>query len=170
MCDISVCSSDCGGNMQMQGDIRRVLGLCLGVALAATAYVPAQPPTSLSQSAEAATDSKADTKPAVYPDIYIETYVTGYNTVAAQTDDTPCIAASGENICGRSDTVACPPLLEFGTVVEINGRHYVCADRMASRFRSRFDINCDKDKRCPRRVAGWYSVKIVSAEGRGARP
>ena len=61
----------------------------------------------------------------------MEAYVTGYNTVRDQTDDTPCIAASGANICGRRDTVACPRLFELGTIVEINGRKYVCEDRMA---------------------------------------
>jgi hypothetical protein len=65
------------------------------------------------------------------PEIYIETYVTGYNTVRAQTDDTPCIGASGANICGRRDTVACPPLLKLGATVEIRGKKYVCEDRTA---------------------------------------
>ena len=94
------------------------------------------------------------------PALYMEAYVTGYNTVRNQTDDTPCIAASGANICGRRDTVACPRLLEFGTIVEINGRKYVCADRMAARFRGGFDINCDKDRSCPYEVAGWTMVRI----------
>jgi hypothetical protein len=92
--------------------------------------------------------------------LYMEAYVTGYNTVRNQTDDTPCIAASGANICGRRDTVACPRLLKFGTIVEINGRKYVCADRMAARFRGGFDINCDKDRSCPYEVAGWRTVRI----------
>ena len=37
------------------------------------------------------------------PALYMEAYVTGYNTVRNQTDDTPCIAASGANICGRRE-------------------------------------------------------------------
>jgi len=94
------------------------------------------------------------------PALYMGAYVTGYNTVRNQTDDTPCIAASGANICGRRDTVACPRLLKFGTIVEINGRKYVCADRMAARFRGGFDINCDKDRSCPYEVAGWRTVRI----------
>jgi len=95
------------------------------------------------------------------PDIYIEAYVTGYNTVPAQTDQTPCTSASGANICGRRDTVACPPILRSGAVVEIRGRTYVCEDRMAAKYRARFDINCDKDKRCPYQVTGWTSVKVL---------
>lgn len=102
----------------------------------------------------------ADVDPAGAPDLYMEAYVTGYNTVRAQTDDTPCIAASGANICGRRDTAACPRLFDLGTVVEINGRRYVCEDRTAPRFRSSFDINCDKDRNCPYEVAGWTMVRI----------
>lgn len=94
------------------------------------------------------------------PEVYIDTYVTGYNTVPAQTDDTPCIAASGANICGRRDTVACPPLLKLGSIVEIRGKKYVCEDRMARKYRGRFDINCDKDMRCPYKVAGRALVKV----------
>jgi hypothetical protein len=90
----------------------------------------------------------------------MEAYVTGYNTVRRQTDETPCIAASGANICGRRDTVACPRMIDLGTVVEINGRKYVCEDRTASRFNGSFDINCDKDKSCPYAVAGWATVRI----------
>ena len=93
-------------------------------------------------------------------DLYMEAYVTGYNTVRAQTDDDPCIAASGTNICGRRDTAACPRLFDLGTVVEINGRKYTCEDRMAPRFRGRFDINCNRDKNCPYAVAGWKTVRI----------
>ena len=87
-------------------------------------------------------------------------FVTGYNTVAAQTDSTPCIAASGANICGRRDAVACPRSIGLGTLVEIRGAVYVCEDRTARKFDGRFDISCDKDKACPFNVAGWTTVKI----------
>ena len=102
----------------------------------------------------------AGAQPANRPALYMEAYVTGYNTVRGQTDDTPCVAASGANICGRRDTAACPRLLDLGTIVEINGRKYVCEDRMAERFRGSFDINCDKDRSCPYEVAGWTTVRI----------
>ena len=110
--------------------------------------------------AAVAMPASAGTERARELDLYMEAYVTGYNTVRRQTDDTPCIAASGANICGRRDTVACPRMFDLGTVVEINGRKYVCEDRMAPRFRSSFDINCDKDKSCPYEVAGWTTVRI----------
>ena len=141
----------------MWGDIRRVLALCVGMALAGFACAPNKPAILTSDPAA----STQEDQPSRKLDIYIESYVTGYNTVAHQTDDTPCIAASGSNICGRADAIACPPLLKLGTAVEINGKKYLCEDRTAPKFRDRFDINCDKDKSCPYRVAGWKSVKVL---------
>jgi hypothetical protein len=90
----------------------------------------------------------------------LRAHVTGFNTVPAQTDSTPCIAASGANICGRHDAVACPQGIKLGTVVEIRGETYVCEDRTARKFNGRFDISCDKDKNCPYHVAGSTTVRI----------
>jgi hypothetical protein len=87
-------------------------------------------------------------------------FVTGYNTVAGQTDNAPCIAASGADICGRYDVVACPRNIPFGTLVEIRRATYVCEDRTARKYEGRFDISCDKNKLCPYLVAGWTTVKI----------
>src|SRR3954462_8073942 len=75
----------------------------------------------------------------------VRAFVTGYNTVAGQTDSTPCIGASGVNICGRRDGGACPRRIGLGTIVEIRGATYVCEDRLAKKYDSRFDISCDKD-------------------------
>jgi hypothetical protein len=136
----------------------RIRGFVGGLAIAALA-------TSYSYSSISSIDQAASVPEIVRaPDIYIETYVTGYNTVPAQTDQTPCISASGANICGRRDTVACPPLLRSGDVVEIKGRRYVCKDRTARKYRTRFDINCDKNKLCPYEVTGWASVKVLRAQ------
>ena len=99
----------------------------------------------------------------------LRAHVTGYNTIPAQTDSTPCIGASGANICGRRDAVACPRRISLGTVVEIRGTTYVCEDRLAKKYDDRFDISCDKDKTCPYEVAGWTTVKIY-AEERAAAP
>jgi 3D (Asp-Asp-Asp) domain-containing protein len=90
----------------------------------------------------------------------IEAMVTGYNTVPEQTDSTPCIAASGDNICGRSDVVACPRVYPLGTEVVIDGKGYVCLDRTAKKFDGRFDISCDKDMKCPALVHGVKKVII----------
>lgn len=87
-------------------------------------------------------------------------YITGYNTVAGQTDDTPCIAAAG-NICGRMDTVACPSDLPLLSWVEISGKRYQCMDRTARKHDGRFDISCDKDMECPYRLTGWKEVKVL---------
>ena len=90
----------------------------------------------------------------------VRAYVTGYNTVAGQTDSTPCVAASGADICGRRDAVACPRHIGLGTVVDIRGTTYVCEDRLAKKFDRRFDISCDKDTDCPPQVTGWADIKV----------
>jgi hypothetical protein len=94
----------------------------------------------------------------------VRAFVTGYNTIHGQTDSTPCIAASGANICGRRDAVACPRRIGLGTVVEIRGTTYVCEDRLAKKFDTRFDISCDKDAACPYQVAGWATIKVYADE------
>ncbi len=104
------------------------------------------------------TTSADPTKPPSYHQV--RAYVTGYNTLVGQTDDTPCQAASGADICGRKDAVACPRRIGFGTVVEIRGATYVCEDRLARKFDSRFDISCDKDTDCPPGVTGWATINV----------
>lgn len=140
----------------VRGDIRRVLAMGAGCVLAAMATSGpfsklADPDAAVSQ--DEARDRKLE--------VYVEAYVTGYNTVPHQTDDWPCISASGQNICGRPDVIACPRFLKFGTIVEVSGKRYVCEDRTARKYNHRFDINCDKDKNCPYQVAGWKSVKVL---------
>jgi hypothetical protein len=90
----------------------------------------------------------------------IRAYVTGYNTVPGQTSGNPCTAASGANICGRRDAVACPRHIDLGTIVEIRGTIYVCEDRLARKYDARFDISCDKDRKCPGQVTGWTTIRI----------
>lgn len=90
----------------------------------------------------------------------IRAYVTGYNTVAEQTDSTPCSAAGGK-ICGRQDTVACPTSLPLHSKVRISGKVYECMDRTAGKHDGRFDISCDKDTSCPARVTGWRTVTLL---------
>src|SRR5438477_10121243 len=74
----------------------------------------------------------------------VRAYVTGYNTVAGQTDSTPCIAASTANICGRRDAVACPRNITLGTTVEYRGAIYVCEDSFVKNFERRLDYSCDR--------------------------
>jgi hypothetical protein len=92
----------------------------------------------------------------------VHAYVTGYNTVPGQTDDTPCIAASGANICGRTNAVACPRRISLGTFLVIRGEIYICEDRLAKKYDSRFDISCDKDTDCPGQVTGWVDIKVFA--------
>src|SRR5205823_957979 len=66
------------------------------------------------------------------------------------------------NICGRRDAVACPRHISLGTTVEIRGATYVCEDRLAKKFDSRFDISCDKDMSCPHLVTGWATIKVYA--------
>lgn len=80
------------------------------------------------------------------PEYYvIMAYVTAFNTVPAQTDNNPCISASGANICGRDDVIACSREYAFGTEFEILGHRYICEDRPALRYDDIFDISFDKD-------------------------
>jgi 3D (Asp-Asp-Asp) domain-containing protein len=72
-------------------------------------------------------------------------YVTAYSSTLDQTDETPCIAASGYNLChhDKENVVACN-FLPFGTKVifpELDPEKiYTVVDRMHERFNSRLDI------------------------------
>jgi hypothetical protein len=92
----------------------------------------------------------------------VRAYVTGYNTIPGQTDDTPCIAASGANICGRTNAVACPRAIGLGTILQIRGMLYICEDRLAKKYDSRFDISCDKNTTCPPLVTGWTTIRVFA--------
>lgn len=87
-------------------------------------------------------------------------FVTGYNTVAAQTDATPCMATGGP-ICGRTDVIACPTSIPLHTHVLVANKAYECMDRTAPRLDGRFDISCDKDMACPSRITGWYTITVL---------
>ena len=79
------------------------------------------------------------------PTEIVEATITAFNTVESQCDSSPCISASGDNICGRDDVVACPTRYAFGTKVKIDDKIYTCLDRTAKKFGDRFDISYDKD-------------------------
>ncbi len=75
----------------------------------------------------------------------IHLYVTAYSSSPDETDDTPCIAASGYDLCkhDRENVVACN-FLPFGTKVKFPeldpNKTYTVVDRMHERFNSRMDI------------------------------
>lgn len=68
----------------------------------------------------------------------IEAEITAYQPIWQQTDNTPLIMASGKKV--YRGAIACPIWLEFGTMVEIDGRVYICEDRMNRKYPNRFDI------------------------------
>lgn len=75
----------------------------------------------------------------------VNAVVTAYNTVPEQTWGDPCISASGDNICGMKNVVACPRSIPLGTWVIIDEDYYLCLDRLALKYDYRFDISFDKD-------------------------
>lgn len=81
--------------------------------------------------------------------VEIEAIVSAYNTVPEQTDGDPCISSSGDNICGRDDVMACPRSYTLSQEVEMDGKRYICLDRMNWRYEREttphFDISFDKD-------------------------
>lgn len=72
-------------------------------------------------------------------------YVTAYSSTPEQTDDTPCIAASGYDLCkhNKENVIACN-FLPFGTKVKFPeldpDKTYTVVDRMHERYNSRMDI------------------------------
>jgi 3D (Asp-Asp-Asp) domain-containing protein len=75
----------------------------------------------------------------------MKVYVTAYSSTVAETDDTPCIAASGYNLCEHDfeNVVACN-FLPFGSKIRFPAldpdKVYTVVDRMHERFNSRIDI------------------------------
>ncbi|MCX6785850.1 MAG: hypothetical protein NTZ18_03315 [Candidatus Komeilibacteria bacterium] len=84
------------------------------------------------------------------PRLIIKARVTAYNSLPGQTDNTPCITASGLNVCeraqnGREDIVATNiKNLPFGTRIKIpelfGDKVFIVADRMNPRFAKSVDI------------------------------
>lgn len=71
--------------------------------------------------------------------------VTAYNVgIEAQTDDTPCIGATGEDLCEaleRGEKICAANFVKLGTVITIEGYgECIVKDRMARRYSDRVDI------------------------------
>lgn len=75
----------------------------------------------------------------------LQLYVTAYTSSAAETDSSPCIAASGFNLCenNQENVVACN-FLPIGTKLKIPEYDpetvFTVVDRMNERYNSRLDI------------------------------
>jgi len=72
-------------------------------------------------------------------------YITAYASVPELTDDTPCLAASGYDLCKHNvENVVAANFLPFGTKIKIPAldpdKVYTVVDRMHERFNSRIDI------------------------------
>lgn len=66
--------------------------------------------------------------------------VTFYYPVSWQTDDTPCISASGINICEATIKICASNEFPFGTKLLIDGEVCEVQDRMNSRYTYRIDL------------------------------
>ena len=65
----------------------------------------------------------------------VEATVTAYTSSVDETDEDPWTTASGTT--AGPGTIACPSKWPFGTRVEIEGKMYVCEDRMHARYRDK---------------------------------
>jgi 3D (Asp-Asp-Asp) domain-containing protein len=72
-------------------------------------------------------------------------WISAYNSFEYQTDNTPCIPASGKNICGRNNVIACPRQYPLGTKFVIDNKQYICEDRLSEANDYKIDIFYDKD-------------------------
>ena len=114
--------------------------------------------------------------------------VTAYTSSVGETDDTPCISASGVNICELGDDepifaivnnelklaeiIACPKIYDFETVVsflEVNNqgqiyeRYFRCLDRMSLKHPDRFDIYMGQGEEAYNRAMEW-GVKTLEVK------
>ena len=75
--------------------------------------------------------------------------VTAYNSVREQTDDTPCIAADGTDICARyraGELICAANWVPIGTRLRVEGYgDCTVADRMAPKHNEKVDVFLDQD-------------------------
>jgi len=93
---------------------------------------------------------------------------TAYNSEVAQTDSTPCITASGFDLCeNNEENVAAANFLPLGTKIRIpeyyGDRIFTVEDRMATRFGNTVDI-WFKDRQTALQFGVKRSVKIEVVE------
>ena len=80
---------------------------------------------------------------------------TGYTSTRSQTDATPCIGATGLNLCrlharGVRIVAVSRDLLRrypYGSHILLHGRRYLVADTMHARWRNRIDLYFGHDHR-----------------------
>ena len=98
-------------------------------------------------------------------DVFNYRYVTAYNVgVVAQTDNTPCIGASGKDLCelvGQGISICAANFVPLGTRLEIEG-FGVCLveDRMNARYTSRVDIAMGPNEITRAKEFGLKKLKV----------
>ena len=97
--------------------------------------------------------------------VYNYRYVTAYNVgVVAQTDDTPCVGASGDNLCelvNQGINICAANFVRLGTIIEIEGfGTCVVLDRMNKRYTSRVDIAMGPDEIAKAKSFGLQRKKV----------
>ncbi len=65
----------------------------------------------------------------------VQAEVSAYTSNVDETDDTPFVTSNGTST--KDGVIACPQRLAYGTEVEIEGKRYVCQDRMNQRYRDK---------------------------------
>jgi len=93
-------------------------------------------------------------------------YVTAYNSTSGQTDETPCIAASGYNLCKHDkENVVATNLLPFGTKVKFPeldpDKTYTVVDRMHERYNARMDIWLKSKEEAKNFGVKFLTVEII---------
>ncbi len=67
--------------------------------------------------------------------------VTAYNPIVEQTDSRPCEGALPEiNLCTTTLDIVATNELPLRSIVQINGKEYLVADRTNSKYHYRYDI------------------------------
>jgi len=83
--------------------------------------------------------------PSVIPAREIRAVITSYRAVWWETDNTPCISASGMNICETDKKICANNCYSFGTPIEIDGEIWEVQDRMNKRYGcNHIDLLMDK--------------------------
>jgi len=66
--------------------------------------------------------------------------ITAYNAVPEQTDDEPCISASGLDVCNTNKKICASNEFPFGTLLLIENEIWEVQDRTHSRYSYRIDL------------------------------
>ena len=84
-----------------------------------------------------------------------EKVITAYSSCPTETDSTPFITASQKQV--GDGIIACPRDIPFGSKVVVNGKTYICEDRMSERY----DCSPGLEKTCiEERFDIWFPDKI----------